>query len=188
MTLTHIPCDELGCNGHLIKAKSAFEIESKIIGKVHVPNVEQYKCNLCYHSQLTADATDYILKYVRSKEADAIASLPVGEFITPNQAIEILGCTKQAFSKNLRIKRGFIMSVLIGGKQLYHKKSVELFKLKNDGRFLVKPISVEIQWISSSQLVDFSPDNWVRQTRTPKASWEDIPVADNYQTRKLLYG
>jgi hypothetical protein len=46
----------------------------------------------------------------------------------------LLGITKRAFNKNPRIVRGFILSVEKDGKKYYLKKSVEQFKLSNDGR------------------------------------------------------
>jgi hypothetical protein len=192
MTMTRIPCDEPGCCGQLLKTISAFEIESKIVGKISVPDVEQYKCNQCDYSQISVHSTDAILKYVRAKETEIINSLPIGEFVTPNQAIEILECTKQAFSKNVRIKRGFIISVIIGQKRLYHRKSVQLFKAANDGRYLVKPPTLEIQWVSP-ELPEtyFYPESWVRQSRLPKTDWLNLqPAADNYnrQRREQVYG
>lgn len=200
MTMTRIPCDEPGCRGQLIKSISAFEIDSKIVGKVFVPNVEQHKCNKCDHSQLSVHSTDIILKYVRAKETEAINSLPIGEFVTPNQAIEILECTKQAFSKNARIKRGFIMSAVVGGKRLYHRRSVQLFKAGSDGRFLITENS-EKQ--TEKRMVENLHHYWVLNTSNQsnlskppsKSKWENndwtsILAPDNYgeiSARKQAY-
>jgi hypothetical protein len=133
--MRQIPCEK--CTGKSKECTDAVSFESKVVGKMLVPGVHQYKCPQCKSRLISYEGARTLFNYVKGKEADAVKSLPIGEFITAAQAIEILGVSKQAFSKNPRIKRGMILSVGIDGRNLYHKKSVELFKELNDGRFMV---------------------------------------------------
>jgi len=93
-----------------------------------------------------------VTAFKKEKERELINKLPVGEFLSVNEVIDILQITKQAFSKNNKIKRGFIYYVEKGKKKLYHKKSVELFKKKGDGRFLLgkqQPRAFKLEFTTS---------------------------------------
>jgi len=63
-----------------------------------------------------------------------IAHEPFNEFISTKDAAVLLGITKRAFRKNSRIIRGFILSAEKDGRKYYLKRSVEQFKLSDDGR------------------------------------------------------
>ena len=54
--------------------------------------------------------------------------MPIGNFIATNEAASILGVTKQAFSKNPKIKRGLIYCKKMGARKFFLKKSVEAQK------------------------------------------------------------
>jgi hypothetical protein len=136
--MKNTPCEIEGCSGHLVILNESFQLKSKIVGDVTIPSIEQYKCNKCDYTELSAQSTDSILDYVRTKEKEAINSLPIGEFVSATHAAEILECSRQAFNHNPRIRRGFILAAEIDGKMLYHKRSVELFKKTKDGRFPAK--------------------------------------------------
>ena len=122
----------------LKECRDNLRFESKLIGTLSVPGVVYQKCQKCGYTLIPYEGAATISSYLREKEAEAINSLPIGDFISPMQAYQILECTKQAFSQNPRIKRGFILSTVVSGKKLYHKRSVELFKAKKDGRFSIK--------------------------------------------------
>ena len=125
------------CNNKLTETKGVYTFHSKIIGKINIPNIKIFKCLNCDERLLFDTESEKVLNYVENKEQEAIGSLPIGEFITTNQAAEILGISKQAFSKDPKIKRGFILSHEIGGKKLFLRKSVELFKKKKNGIFQI---------------------------------------------------
>ena len=80
-----------------------------------------------------------MIDFVQNREQEAIDNLPFSEFIALNEAAEILGYTKQAFSKNPRIRRGMILSGTKGGRKYYVRKSVELFKVKKSGKYRLVP-------------------------------------------------
>ncbi|MFH1991923.1 MAG: hypothetical protein ABIK98_05885 [Pseudomonadota bacterium] len=125
------------CNGRLINKFESIEFNSKSIGKMLVPELKFTECQDCKDKIFTPEEFDKAIDFIDKKEKEAISNLPIKDFITANEAAEMLGITKQAFSKNYKIKRGLIYSVKIGGKKYYHKKSVELFKEKNNGKFLI---------------------------------------------------
>lgn len=143
--MNQISCEK--CDGKLKEIKEDVPFKSKVLGNILVPGVRHFKCAKCNGSLISYEGASVIFKYVREKEAEAISSLPIGEFVSLNQAAHILGVSKQAFSKNPHIKRGYILSAIIDGKKLYYKRSVELYREKNDGRFLIKneinPIQVK---------------------------------------------
>ncbi len=125
------------CNGKLVKKIAPIEFNSKAIGKVSVPNLEFFECENCADKILTSKESDKAVDLIAEKERKAISNLPIRDFITANEASKILGITKQAFSKHPKIKRGLIYFVKIGNRKYYNRKSVELFKKKNNGKFLL---------------------------------------------------
>jgi len=114
-----------------------------------------------------------VAKHVLEKQREAIASLSIGEFITSKEAAEILKVSKQAFSKNSKIKRGFIYSVKIGNRNLYHSRSVSLFGERGDGRF---PLLTSVE---AGTAVDYRTptgmtagmDYGPNQPEMPKGAW-----------------
>ena len=131
------------CNAETTRKTEDFFCESKIIGDVLVPMVEVEKCLSCGALTLSAEAEREVSLYLKMLESDAIMSLPADNLISAGQAAGILGVTKQAFSKNPKIKKGFVYFTYVGTKKVYFRSSVELFRTSGDGRF---PIA---QWKSS---------------------------------------
>lgn len=125
------------CNGNLEIFTGDFKSKSKSLGKIIIPEISYTKCKDCGDILLDPDMAQKVFDFKKQKELELIALLPVGDFLTVNEAVEILGVTKQAFSKNNKIKRDFIYNIEIGKKKLYHKKSIELFKSTGNGRFLL---------------------------------------------------
>jgi len=125
------------CNIKLTKTRGCFKFKSQVLGEILVPDIIFFECNICGDRIISPEEGEKVIDYVEKKEQIAINKLPIGEFMTANEAAEILEITKQAFSKNYKIKNGLIYSAKIGGKKYYYKKSVELFKEKNNGKFLL---------------------------------------------------
>ena len=113
----------------------SLKLHSKFIGDYELFNVAYYKCDGCGNLLFPKET---IIK-IEEKEQECrdflIKQLPLGEFVFASETAEILNISRQALHKHLRIKRGFIYSVTLCGKKLYHKKSILLFKEKGDGRF-----------------------------------------------------
>ena len=125
------------CNGRLIKKLGPIEFNSKTIGRILVPNLKFLECNNCGDKIFTPKESDKAIDFIAEKERDAITALPIRDFITANEAAKILGITKQAFSKHPKIKRGLIYFVKIGNRKYYNRKSIELFKEKSNGKYLL---------------------------------------------------
>lgn len=125
------------CNGNLELITGDFKSKNKSLGNITIPEISYTKCNNCGVILLDPEMAQKITTFKKQREFELIKRLPVGDFLIVTEAIEILEITKQAFSKNNKIKRNFIYNVTIGNKKLYHKKSIELFKSQGDGRFLL---------------------------------------------------
>lgn len=126
------------CNGTKCRIIGSIAFRSRPLGEILVPSIEHSKCSNCGDISIDYNETKKINKYIQEKENEAISSLPIKHFISQNEAADFLNISKQAFSKNSRIQRGFIYSVTIDNKKLYYKKSVEEFKRTGkDGRINV---------------------------------------------------
>lgn len=127
------------CGGTYINKNGTIERNNNRVGRYRVENADYRECDTCKIAMYPAKT----LLLFESKEAEVlnrlIRALPVGEFITATEVARILGVTRQAVSKHRRIRRGFIYSTKIGGKNMYHKKSVQLFLTEQDGRFHLNP-------------------------------------------------
>jgi len=156
-----------GCSGKIIEVKKDYHFESKALGIVQVPNITFHECTSCGKRVINFQEAKKVTDFVHKKELQALCRLPIGEFLSQNQAAEILEMSKQAFSKNSRIKRGFIYFVQIDGKKFYYSRSVEQFKKNRDGRIRLEnalPDSFTVfanarpEWFPPSLSSPFLPD------------------------------
>lgn len=131
------------CNTETICEAVDYPCNNKIIGNVIVPLVHVEKCPNCGRLMLSEEAEIAVSHYLQLRERDTIASLPADDLISAGQAAEILGVTKQAFSKSPKIKKGFVYFTYVGTKKFFFRSSLKLFKTTGDGRF---PIT---KWKSS---------------------------------------
>jgi hypothetical protein len=123
------------CKNRFTEKKGEVEFKSRSLGKVKVPNLRFLECDNCGERLISPEEGDKATDFIEKEEQKIINNLPIGEFVSTKEAAEILDITKQAFSKNQRIKGGLIYSTKIGERKYYHRKSVELFKEKNNGKF-----------------------------------------------------
>ncbi|NQU64745.1 MAG: hypothetical protein HQ517_10770 [SAR324 cluster bacterium] len=119
----------------MVEVSGNYSFNSRILGRVDVPGINFKSCNQCGESVISLDESKKVTSYVKQMEQKAIERLPFDQFITMGEAADILGYTKQAFSKNPRIKRGLIMSGKKDRRKYYLRKSVSLYKEKNNGIF-----------------------------------------------------
>ncbi|MGD9973213.1 MAG: hypothetical protein AB7S77_09150 [Desulfatirhabdiaceae bacterium] len=123
------------CGGTYIQYHGDIRLFSEFIGDYDVKAVTYHKCSQC-GELLFPDKTARIIESIENEiRNQKIANLQVKDFVSATEASKILGISKQAFSKHPRIKKGFIYSVSVGGKKLYHRDSVLRFKENGDGRF-----------------------------------------------------
>jgi len=155
------------CDIKLSIKTGEFEFKSRSLGKILVPDITYFECGVCGDKILSPEESDKVINYVEKEENKSISKLPIGEFITTNEAAEILGITKQAFSKNYKIRQGLIYSAKIGNKKYYHKRSVELFKVKNNGKFPLSRPDVFPIYIKKEILEQYMPKKF-KSIKTPK--------------------
>lgn len=125
------------CGNQVAKKKDEYTFVSRTLGVISIPDINYEECLSCGEKLLSPTASEEVLKYVREKEQIAIENMPVVDFITAGEAANILGVTKQAFSKSPKIKRGLIYNIQKGSSRLFLRKSVELFQEKGNGKFLL---------------------------------------------------
>jgi hypothetical protein len=142
------------CNAKTRNRKEDYFHKSKIIGEVLVPAIEFKECQGCGEVTLSPEAKNEVKIYVAEQELNAISTLPVNDLISAGQAANILGVTKQAFSKNSKFKKGFVYSIMIGAKKAYFRSSIDLFKRTGDGRF---PITRWKSSVPENAILTYSP-------------------------------
>lgn len=150
------------CNAELMNKKEDYLCNSRVIGEVLVPLIEFYECHGCQEITLSPEGGHEVTTYVKEQERNTIARLPSDDLITAGQAADLLGVSKQAFSKNPKIKKGFVYFIQIGTKKAYFRRSVELFRATGDGRF---PIT---KWKFSSQEIRISQNDKAR------VEWQEV--------------
>jgi hypothetical protein len=150
------------CNAKTRDKKEDYFHKSKIIGEVLVPAIEFRECQGCGEVTLSPRTHNEVNNYVAEQERNAIATLRANDLISAGQAASILAVTKQAFSKNSKVKMGFVYSLMIGAKKAYFRSSIELFKRTGDGRF---PIT---RWKSSV------PENSICVYSTVDRKWQKV--------------
>ena len=123
------------CGDTFVKQTGSLTLNDRVVGKYTVDNIEYLKCPSCGELAYPAGVSTVIEAAKSTKKQLLIGRLPVREFITAVEVASILGISRQAVHKHRRISRGFIHSLVHGGRLLYHKKSVELFRNTGDGRF-----------------------------------------------------
>lgn len=141
------------CNGKLSNKRGPVEFFSKIAGTITIPNIKYEECLNCHDRIYSTSEYEKIIDYVENKEQYLINQQPMSSFVSAREAAKILGMTKQAFSKNSRIKRGFILYTKIDGRKYYLKKSVKKYKENNhDGRFLIDIQKPKDKWYSIGEV------------------------------------
>lgn len=127
-------CDLCG-NGIIQTKTETYLFKSKLVGMVPVPNVKFEECHRCQTCSFSSEESKKIIDHVRMVEHEELMNLPAKDLVSANEAADILGVSKQAFSKNKKIQRGFVLCVEISGRVFYSKRSLELFSHTGDGRF-----------------------------------------------------
>lgn len=128
-------CNECGCK--MKEVTKSYRVESLLAGAVDLQAVKQWECNCeeCTSVFIDFATAKHVEECVLELEQELIDALPIGKFVTGNEAAEILGITKQAFSKNQRIRNGFIISKQMDGRLFYYLPSVNAFAgPQKDGR------------------------------------------------------
>ena len=144
------------CKTETISKALDYQCKNRIIGDVIVPQVEVEQCPNCGELILSEEAETAVSHYLKTREKEAIAGLPAEDLISAGQAAAILGVTKQAFSKNPKIKKGLVYFVYVGTKKFFFRTSVTVYKTVGDGRFPITKwkSSMDSGRIASCDIVD----------------------------------
>lgn len=158
-------CSE--CGAETTGKTADYICNNRTLGTVSIPLVAAEACRECGKTIPSAEGESQVSAYVKKHVGIAVNSLSTGELLSAGQVAEILGITKQAFSKNPKFKKGHIYFTSIGNKKAYFRSSVELFKTCGDGRFRIT------EWKSSvplNKLVVHGTSNRRRQCDAPYAA------------------
>lgn len=122
------------CGAGMQKVVRNHQIVDDIVGILGIPNAELWECTECGHIIYPA-ATAFRVSAARAEQvAEFVKSRPVGDFVSAREAARLIGHSKQAFSKNQKIKNGFIYSVDLDKRRLYLRSSVLAYRETLDGR------------------------------------------------------
>ena len=155
------------CNTETISQVLDYQCNNNILGDVLVPRVEVEQCPNCGALILSEEAERAVSHYLKTRVKEAIVSLPAEDLISAGQAAAILGVTKQAFSKNPKIKKGVVFFVYVGTKKFFFRSSVTLFKTVGDGRFPIK------KWKSSMD------SGRIASSYTVNSRWQQISSSND---------
>lgn len=141
------------CGKEIKQVTGELIFNSMVLGYISIPDLEYEECSGCGERLIPPETNREAIRYVSRKERQAIELLPFNNFISANEAADLLGMTRQAFSKNARIKRGLILSAKKGNRRFYERKSVELFKEKRNGKYKVPTADLVISGIKKESVI-----------------------------------
>ena len=128
------PCE---CGGVYEKMQGPLEINDRYVGLLKLESSDYYECPDCKDRIYPLD-TARVIESEREKITEEILQAqPLHAFLSAVDTAALLGITRQALHKNKRIRQGFIYRTSLGGLAVYLKKSVDLYREKGDGRFLL---------------------------------------------------
>jgi hypothetical protein len=122
------------------KIQGPLEIDDRYVGLLKLESADYYECPDC-KDRIYALETARGIESVREKITEEILQAqPLNSFLSATDTATLLGITRQALHKNKRIRKGFIYRTSLGGLAVYLKKSVDLYREKGDGRFLLSEL------------------------------------------------
>lgn len=169
------------CGNPYVEHEGALELNSNIIGTYTIYLEKYHKCSGCGNLMFSKEAVEKIEAIETEILEKMISRLPVGDFISANEAAEFLGITRQAFHKHRRIKSGLIYSIEIGGKKLYNKKSLSIFKKTNDGRFFL----AEQQYKEAAKYIEVQNSGQIRTPYTNEI--KNYPISYEIKENRTSY-
>jgi len=126
-------CSE--CSGEYKITRDALEINDDYMGKFFTDIIDYYKCTSCNDTLLPSKSAKSIEEKRKKILNDILQSFPIKDFVSSTEASDILNISRQALHKHRRIRNGLIFNTSFGGKTVYLRESVLLYKQKEDGRF-----------------------------------------------------
>lgn len=109
------------------------EKDSKV-GEYTISDAPYFRCVSCDEVVYPVETARLLDRKRQEVEASLIRARSIQEFWSAAETAEFLGISRQALHKHARIRRGFICQTDLGGKTVYLRESVRLFKKTGDGR------------------------------------------------------
>ena len=122
------------CGSALKKRIGDIEVPDSRVGILAIHQAEYWECPNCGTKLYTPTTVAKIDDARKNKTEELIKEQPIGNFITLTEAARIIGISKQAVHKNRKI-----YGIKLGGKPVYLRKSVVMYKEIRDGRFALVP-------------------------------------------------
>jgi len=125
----------LECGGTYIEKSGTYELIDPYVGKIIVQGVTYYRCDKCKDVLYSEAMAQAIESERRNRIHEILIQYPITDFINATETASMLGISRQALHKNLRINHGFIYHAKFFGITVYLNQSVQLYKRTGDGRF-----------------------------------------------------
>jgi hypothetical protein len=122
------------------KRQGPLEIEDRYVGLLKLGSADYYECPDCKDRIYPLDTARAIENEREKITEEILQAQPLYAFLSAAETVALLGITRQALHKNKRIRKGFIYRTSLGGLAVYLKKSVDLYREKGDGRFLLSEL------------------------------------------------
>jgi hypothetical protein len=131
------PCE---CGGVYEKMQGPLEIDDLYVGLLKLESADYYKCPDCKDRIYPLDTARAIENEREKITEEILQAQPLHAFLSAAETAIQLGISRQALHKNKRIRQGFIYRTSLGGLTVYLKKSVDRYREKGDGRFLLSEL------------------------------------------------
>ena len=159
------------CGGQYREKTGTLTESAFNVGTFEVHDVKWLECSSCRDRLYGGHACEAIERAQGVRQQELIGRLPLDEFVSGKEVEQILGVTKQALHKNRRFRRGFVYRLRKWRRILYHRRSVEMFRDRGDGRFpLAAQATQEQAEAALLQPYDGPPS-------TARVEWSKPPIA-----------
>jgi hypothetical protein len=155
----------LECGGEYVVRRGTLQVPDPYVGPLTVGPIEYMKCGKCGDYMFSGDAARRIEEAEETALQGILRSQPLGAFLSASETAALLGISRQALHKHRRIRRGFIFQTEFGGKTVYLKSSVDLFRKQGDGRFVLRQPETGVRYTDAARMPALLP--WRPQTGIP---------------------
>ena len=131
------PCE---CGGVYEKMQGPLEIDDRYVGLLKLESADYYECPDCKDRIYPLDTARVIESEREKITGEILQAQPLDAFLSAADTAAQLGISRQALHKNKRIRKRFIYRTSLGGLAVYLKKSVDLYRERGDGRFLLSEL------------------------------------------------
>lgn len=147
------------CGGEIQQNYGPLKLHDEYIGDYTVPSVVYYKCSACGDLLFPPKTSSVVSKQWNDILDELVRGKPLNAFLSAAETACFLGITRQALHKHGKIRRGFIYQTRFGGKAVFLKESVILFKETGDGRFPLAPVQKRVHYFPTMELRKSPPYN-----------------------------